>query len=68
MTAHVDKSPADIAQDLRDLSEIMLDRATDIDFYGGMNQDWVIMARWLISASAVTQFFASQVQTPKAQA
>ncbi len=45
MTAHVDKSPADIAQDLRDLSEIMLDRATDIDFYGGMNQDWVIMAR-----------------------
>ncbi len=64
MTAHIDKSPSDIAKDLHDLSEAMMDCATDLDFYGGMNQDWLTMARWLISASAVTQVFAIQANMP----
>jgi len=61
MTGHTDKSPADIAQDLRDLSETMLDRAADLDYYGGMNKQWTVMARWLIQVSAGVLFLANSL-------
>lgn len=61
MASEITKTPTDIARELRELSDTILDRATDLDYFGGMNNQWATMAQWLISASAVTQFFAGQV-------
>jgi len=62
MTAHTDKSPADIAQDLRTLADAMMDTATDLDFYGGMDRQWVSIAQWLTTVSAGVMFMASKVE------
>jgi hypothetical protein len=61
MTGHTDKSPSDIVAELQALSESMLDTAANLDYFGGMNNQWQTMAQWLISASAVTHFFSGQV-------
>ena len=62
MTAHTDKSPADIAQDLRNIADAMATTAADLDYYGGLNEQWASMARWLETVSRGVTFFASKVE------
>lgn len=62
MSAHTDKSPADIAQDMRVLADAMLDVATSLDYYGGNNEQWQSMAKGFLSLSAWAQFCADRVQ------
>lgn len=56
------KSPHDIAQGLRELADNMLDVATDIDYYGGNNPDWLLKARRLIDSSAILVVWADSIE------
>jgi len=61
------KSPTDIARELRELSDTMLDRAADLDYFGGMSNQWAVMSRWLIQVSAAVMFLAEKVESKEPQ-
>lgn len=62
MTGHIDKSPADLAQDLRDLSDQMLDVATSLDYYGGMDSRSVTKAQGLTGCAEILRMWAQEVE------
>jgi len=64
MTAHTDKSPADIAQSLRELADAMADCATDLDYYGGTNAQWREKSMQLVISSAILRNWAHGIDRP----
>jgi len=58
----ITKSRADMAQDLRDLADIMLDRATDLDYFGGIDATLVKHSQQLIGASALVMTWVAGLE------
>lgn len=65
MTGRIDKSMADIAQDLRSLVDAMLDSATDLDYYGGSDPTTKGASKNMITLSAIVLEIAKMVSKQK---
>lgn len=54
-------SRADIAQQLRDLSDAMLDVAASLEYFGGNDGEMIRKTRMMLGASALMQVWAGEV-------
>lgn len=59
---HIAKSDLDIAQDLRELANRLVDAANDLTYYGGLRAEWHTHSRQLIGVSAYLLDWANAIQ------
>lgn len=59
---HIAKSDLDIAQNLYELADRLIDAAADLAYYGGLRAEWHAHSNELIGASAHMHNWANAIQ------